>query len=139
VNANERDEIAASVAAHGELGSRYDDAVAEGLVERIGAEIDKRIDTRLGTPAPPTMPLSAAYRGPVGPPPPAPAPAPRPERHRGGGVSGVFLGLGSMGIGIGSTAVIVANKVDGVAAVFMVLLIWAAITVINVAHSRRKL
>jgi hypothetical protein len=41
-------EIRASVAAHADLGSGYDDAVAEGLVERIGAEIDKRIDARLG-------------------------------------------------------------------------------------------
>jgi hypothetical protein len=41
-------EIRASVGAHYDLGSRYDDAVAEGLVERIGAEIDKRIDARLG-------------------------------------------------------------------------------------------
>jgi hypothetical protein len=41
-------EIRASVAAHADLGPAYDDAVAEGLVERIGAEIDKRIDARLG-------------------------------------------------------------------------------------------
>src|SRR5260370_13921592 len=41
-------EIRASVAAHADLGPGYDDAVAEGLVERIGAEIDKRIDARLG-------------------------------------------------------------------------------------------
>jgi len=40
-------EIRASVAAHADLGPGYDDAVAEGLVERIGAEIDKRIDARL--------------------------------------------------------------------------------------------
>src|SRR3984957_4318765 len=40
-------EIRASVAAHQDLGSGYDDAVAEGLVERIGAEIDKRIEARL--------------------------------------------------------------------------------------------
>ena len=36
-------EIAASVAALPELGSGYDRALAEGLVERIGAEIDERI------------------------------------------------------------------------------------------------
>src|ERR1035437_970766 len=42
-------EIRASVAAHQDLGSGYDEAVAEGLVERIGAEIDKRIDARLGS------------------------------------------------------------------------------------------
>jgi len=41
-------EIRASVAAHQDLGPGYDEAVAEGLVERIGAEIDKRIDARLG-------------------------------------------------------------------------------------------
>jgi hypothetical protein len=40
-------EIRASVGAHYDLGPHYDDAVAEGLVERIGVEIDKRIDARL--------------------------------------------------------------------------------------------
>ena len=40
-------EIRASVGAHHELGPGYDDAVAEGLVERIGAEIDKRIEAQL--------------------------------------------------------------------------------------------
>ena len=47
MNADEREEIAASVAAHAELGSRYDAALAEGLVERIGEEIDRRVDARL--------------------------------------------------------------------------------------------
>jgi hypothetical protein len=45
-----RDDIAAAAAAHRELGRDYDSAVAEGLVDRIGAEIDKRIDARLGSP-----------------------------------------------------------------------------------------
>ena len=43
-----RDDIAAAAAAHRELGRDYDSAVAEGLVDRIGLEIDKRIDARLG-------------------------------------------------------------------------------------------
>jgi hypothetical protein len=43
-----RDDIAAAAAAHRELGSDYDGAVAEGLIDRIGAEIDKRVDARLG-------------------------------------------------------------------------------------------
>jgi hypothetical protein len=43
-----RDDIAAAAAAHRELGREYDSAVAEGLVDRIGTEIDKRIDARLG-------------------------------------------------------------------------------------------
>jgi hypothetical protein len=45
-----QDEIGAAVAAHRELGPEYDSAVAEGLIDRIGAEIDKRIDARLGSP-----------------------------------------------------------------------------------------
>jgi hypothetical protein len=47
-----RDDIAAAAAAHRELGRDYDSAVAEGLVDRIGTEIDKRIDARLGSPRP---------------------------------------------------------------------------------------
>jgi len=38
-----QDEITASVAALQDLGPGYDQALAEGLVERIGTEIDKRI------------------------------------------------------------------------------------------------
>jgi|CZKW01.1.fsa_nt_gi anti-sigma-K factor RskA len=43
-----REDIAAAAAAHHELGRDYDGAVAEGLIERIGEEIDKRVDARLG-------------------------------------------------------------------------------------------
>ena len=42
-----RDDIAAAAAAHHELGRDYDDAEAESLVDRIGAEIDKRVEARL--------------------------------------------------------------------------------------------
>jgi hypothetical protein len=45
-----RDDITAAAAVHQELGREYDGAVAEGLIERIGDEIDKRIDARLGGP-----------------------------------------------------------------------------------------
>ena len=44
-----RTDIAAAAAAHRELGSAYDDAVAESLIDRIGAEIDKRVEAKLGT------------------------------------------------------------------------------------------
>lgn len=40
MNPGRDEEIAASVAAHRDLGPAYDDAVAAGLVERIGAEAD---------------------------------------------------------------------------------------------------
>ena len=141
MNANERDEITASVAAHAELGTGYDSAVAEGLVERIGEEIDRRIDARLGGQPRPTANGRPAYRGPVAPTPAMPpaVPPPPPAPRRVGGLSGVILGLGSMGLGVGATAVVVANNVESVAALLMVLLIWAAIAVINIAHSQRKL
>jgi hypothetical protein len=153
VNANERDEITASVAAHAELGSRYDSAVAEGLVERIGDEIDRRIDARIGgQPQPgrqaqggnhaaPAYQAPPAYQGPAAPTPSMPAAAPPPPAvpRRVGGLSGMVLGLGSMGLGVGATAVVVAHHVESVAALLMVLLIWAAIAVINIAHSQRRL
>jgi hypothetical protein len=146
VKANERDEITASVGAHAELGPRYDDAVAEGLVERIGDEIDKRIDARLGGQPGPAQPvpnhgaqLPPAYQGPVAPTPARPAAAPPPVPRRASGLSGMVLGLGSMGLGVGATAVVVGHHVESVAALLMVMLIWAAIAVINIAHSRRLL
>ena len=153
MNANERDEITASVAAHAELGSRYDTAVAEGLVERIGDEIDRRIDARLGGPSWPGRQAQdgnhpapgsqgpPAYQGPAAPTPLMPAATAPPPAvpRRAGGLSGVILGLGSMGLGVGATAVVVAHHVESVAALLMVLLIWAAIAVINIAHAQRRL
>jgi len=59
-------EIRASVGAHDDLGSGYDDAVAEGLVERIGAEIDRRIEAQLRRYGAPYGP----YFAPPGPPAP---------------------------------------------------------------------
>jgi hypothetical protein len=146
VNANERDEITASVAAHSELGPRYDSAVAEGLVERIGDEIDRRIDARVGGQSQPGWQAQGgsnrtpAYQGPAAPTPSMPVAAPPPAApRRAGGLSGMVLGLGSMGLGVGATAVVVGHHVESVAALLMVLLIWAAIAVINVAHAQRRL
>ena len=42
-----REEVQASAAAHRDLGPGYDAAVAEGLVERIGEENDRRVDARM--------------------------------------------------------------------------------------------
>jgi hypothetical protein len=103
------EEIVAATAAHRELGPGYDDAVAEGLVERIGAEVDRRVDARLAR---------------------HDLPARRPARVS---PSGTLFGLGSMAIG-GITAVSIINTHDPRAAV-VVILIWIVIGVINVAHA----
>jgi anti-sigma factor RsiW len=121
---DQRDEITASVAAHEHLGPRYDAAVAEGLVERIGEEIDKRVDARLRT-----MNQQA---------PATPAAAPPATPARGAG-SGLVLAIVSLVFGTGATSVVLSNAVDNaVAQTLMVLLIWTAIAVINVANARRR-
>jgi len=131
VDQQAHDEIAAAGAAHRELGPGYDDAVAEGLVERIGNEIDKRVDARLaqygGQPAPHVPPAQHA-------PPPA-------QRSPGGQVSPaarlpwsmVVLALGSMLTGVLATAAILNPNGSGAT----VALVWIVIAVINVAYARR--
>jgi hypothetical protein len=52
VDQTTRNDIAAAAAAHHELGRDYDSAVAESLIDRIGAEIDKQVDARLRAAAP---------------------------------------------------------------------------------------
>jgi hypothetical protein len=124
------DEIRASAGAHRDLGPAYDTAVAEGLVERIGAEIDKRIDARLYG-HPPVQPQ----------PPMAPPPAPRPVQPRNRiGAGAVILAFGSMALGIGATGVVLhpggGNHTDPSAP--LVALIWIMIGVINVVYARRR-
>jgi hypothetical protein len=115
-----REDIAAAAAVRRDLGRDYDDVLAEGLVERIGAEIDKRVDARLGQ-----------------------APEPRRRRPR-LGVAGqgqgraswdvIILALGSMMIG-GITANAVLNNQGNAATVAV---IWLVILVINIAYARRR-
>jgi hypothetical protein len=124
MNPDHRDEIAASVAAHAELGPRYEAAVAEGLVERIGEEIDKRVDARLRT-----MNQQA----------PAAPPAASPATQTRSGGSGLVLGIVSLVFGTGATSVVLSNAANNaVAQTLMVLLVWTAIAVINVAYARRR-
>jgi hypothetical protein len=121
---DQRDEITASVAAHQELGPRYDTAVAEGLVERIGEEIDKRVDARLRT-----MNQQA----------PATPPAAPPATPARGAGSGLPLAVVSLIFGTGATAIVLSNATsNAIAQTLMVLLIWTAIAVINVANARRR-
>lgn len=127
-------EIRASVGAHADLGPGYEDAVAEGLVERIGAEIDKRIEARLAQtgaaaahgPAPgpvsdvPT-PAGAAgpagypgfqggyqgYPGPVLPPGYQLGPPPvRPSPVGARNVATTITALGSVALGVAATAIV---------------------------------
>jgi hypothetical protein len=135
VDQQARDEIAAAGAAHRELGPGYDDAVAEGLVERIGIEIDKRVDARLaqygGQPAQHVQHSVPAAQHSV---PPA-------QRGPGGQVSAagrppwsvVVLALGSMLMGTLASAAVLNSGGGG----SVVALVWIVIAVINVVYARR--
>ena len=128
-------DVAAAAAAHSELGRTYDGAVAEGLVERISLEIDRQVDARL------------AQRG---------------MRPSWVAWTNVAMGLGSVGLGIGATAVVLrswpASTVTPKAVldlgsfraslmtsthsistgqVVLIVLIWVVIAVINIAYARR--
>jgi hypothetical protein len=141
-----RDDIAAAAAVHGELGREYHGALAEGLVERIGDEIDKRVDARL-----------AQY----GQPPPtqfAPPQALQPSRGRSPWAA-LVLGLGSIGLGVAATGITLAASTTigatsaapgpgnavigsvhtsvGPGQLLLVMVIWIAIAVVNVAYARR--
>ena len=130
-------DIAAAAAVHTELGRAYDGAVAEGLVERISLEIDRQVDARL------------AQRG---------------MRPSWVAWTNVAMGLGSVGLGIGATAVVlqswpttgvapkavldlgsfrasVMTTTHSVSTVQLVLIaaIWAVIAVVNFAYARRHL
>src|ERR1700676_4467304 len=124
-----KEEVRASAAAHRDLGPGYDTAVAEGLVERIGEEIDRRGEARLfgqmGYQAPPRGPRLRRE--------------PAPGRV---GFGAVVLALGSMGMAIGATAVVVhpgdsPGQLSGGTAV-LITLIWTVIAAINVSYARRR-
>jgi hypothetical protein len=132
-----REDIAAAAAVHTELGQAYDGAVAEGLVERISSEIDKQVDARLAQRG--IQPSVASW-------------------------TNLAMGLGSIGLGIGATAVtlqswsssgvapkaqldlgsfhaslLTSTRSVSITQVILIALIWVAIAVVNVAYARRHL
>jgi hypothetical protein len=122
-----REEVHASAAAHHDLGPGYESAVAEGLVERIGEEIDRRVDARL-----------AGHLG--GGAPLRPRRAPVPGRL---GFGRVLLALGSMGMAIGATAAVLhpgSDQLNGISGSQLVLvaLIWIVIGAVNIAYVNRN-
>jgi len=141
-------EIAASVAALQDLGPGYDQALAEGLVERIGTEIDKRIaaeienritaevDSRVLTQLDRyagcrhqrrrAKRMFRAERRMV-----------RAERADRSGRQSLALALGSMVVALPVTAIVLRGS-PGVAAVMLMALIWVIVGIINVAYAVRR-
>lgn len=128
-----RDEITAAAAAHRELGPQYDEAVAESLIDRIGEEIDRRVDARMGHSQPSASARREFRRPAPAPEPHSPAVPAAPARMS---AASVILALGSMGIGIG-VAGTVLPVAHGGGGFWLVALIWVIIGVINVSWARR--
>jgi hypothetical protein len=140
-----RDEIAASAAALQDLGPGYDQALAEGLVDRIGAEIDQRIaaeienrvtaevDSRILTQLDryagcrhqrrrAKRMVRAEQR------------ALRAERADRSGRSAIMLALGSMLITLPVTAIVLKGS-PGLASIMLMAMIWVIVAIINVAYA----
>jgi hypothetical protein len=123
-----KDDITAAAAAHHELGPHFDGAVAESLVERIGDEIDKRVDARMGDRGDRRSRLARKPAEPAEPAGPLSWPT-------------TVLALGSMGLGVGATSVVLNS--GGAASpssgqIFLALVIWIVLGAINVAYARRR-
>jgi hypothetical protein len=126
LNMDREQEISASVGALRDLGDGYDDAIAQGLVERIGAEVDRRVDERVsryqrgGQPAPDGAGSREAWR--------------RPAADPGSPVSWqqAMLAFGSMVIAAITSGVILSHQ----EATWPVFVVWLAIVVINLGLFR---
>jgi hypothetical protein len=141
-------EIAASVAAVQELGPGYDQALAEGLVERIGAEIDERIAAEIDNRVTAEVDsrilaqldryagcrhqrrrarrMIRAERRVI-----------RAERADRSGRQSIMLALGSMLVALSVTAIVLKGS-PGVPAIMLMALIWVIVGIINVAYAVLK-
>jgi hypothetical protein len=102
------DEVRAAAEIHRELGPDYRDAVVESFVERVGREIDARVDSR----------LAAARQS-------ADQPA-KQNRQLALAIVSMSLGVPLSGITLGLSS---GDQLIGLA------IVWIAIAVINVAYA----
>lgn len=104
-------EIRAAAETHQELGPDYRDAVIESFVERVGREIDARVDARLARSAGPQAP---------------------PVRR----VNVQATALGSIALGIPITAIVLTQSSQG-SGFWELVVVWLAIAAINIAYATR--
>jgi hypothetical protein len=117
-------EIRAAAEVHHELGPDYRDAVIESFLEKVGREIDARVDARLaGNRTAPAAPVQDAQH--------------LPAAHQHSRGSGVALAIVSMSLGIPLSAIVVGVGQPPVGLAGL-LIVWAAIAVINVAYAVQR-
>ncbi len=105
------EEIRAAAEVHRELGPEYDKAVVESFLDRLGPEINARVDARVAQ-------EMQALGG----------------QRTGKSMSPAALALGSIALGIPITA-IVATSGSHPVGFAGVLVVWLAIAIINVAYA----
>ena len=112
-------EFRAAAETHKELGPEYRDAVLDQFVDRVGREIDARVDAR----------LAQAARHQPGPIQYTPAPQRQPRQF-----SPLAMALGSITLGIPITAIVVAAGAHPVGFAGL-LVVWLAIAAINLGYA----
>jgi hypothetical protein len=105
------DEVRAAAETHNELGKDYSAAVIESFLEKVGSEIDARVDARL-----------SRYPG------PAQAPPAMVKKEQS---SATAVGILSVVLGIPLTAIIVYSP----AHLWGLIVVWVALAVINIAYN----
>jgi hypothetical protein len=103
------DHLRAAAAARSELGGDYDDAVLRSLAERLGRELDARLDDRLPRRGRPALARDAVT---------------------------IVVALGSIGLGVLVAAA--ADGLGETGATLATIVAWVAIAVINVVHARAR-
>ena len=106
------EELRAAAEVHTELGPGYSDAVVDSFLEKVGREIDARVDARLAGASPGRRP-----------------PAPRQPRD-----NTFALAVISMALGIPMTA-IVLNVGPNPPGFWGLLVVWVAIVAINAGNA----
>jgi hypothetical protein len=108
------DEIRAAAETHQELGSDYSAAVIESFLEKVGSEIDARVDARL-----------TRYPG------PAQAPPAKNKKARSEHGSPTAIAALSIILGIPLTAIVAYSP----AHLWGLLVVWIALAAINIAYN----
>jgi hypothetical protein len=111
-------DLKATLAARRELGDEYEDALTKSFLEKL----DREVDTRVGQ----VLAARGVQVGALG------APAAHSRRRDGTG-----LAVTSIALGIPVSA-IVSSNLHGAGSVVGVVVAWAAIAAINVAHSLER-
>ncbi|MEU0567522.1 hypothetical protein ABZ297_19345 [Nonomuraea sp. NPDC005983] len=101
------DELRAAVSARRDLGPEFEDAIVDSFLDKMGKEVDRRVDERL-----------VAVKG---------------KKHAGNDGQRLALAIVSLALGtLATVAIVVTNSQSGA-----LFLVWAGIALVNLIFSRR--